>query len=406
MKNERLLLLILSAGMFAHIMDFMIIMPLGPQLMRLFDISPQEFSLLVASYTITAGVSGFFSAFFIDRYDRKKSLVIVYAGFALGTLACAMAPTYTFLLLARALTGAFGGVVGALILSIVSDVVPLERRAQGIGFVMASFGVASVLGVPFGLFLAGKFSWHAPFLLLGGLAILITFLVMAAVPSLTKHLRNEGHHSPMEVLRQIFGRRNARLGLTFTAVLMLGHFTIIPFLATYLVGNVGFSENDLTYIYLVGGVCTLLFSPWVGRMADKYGRLKIFTIFGSLVIIPIIVITNLTPVPLAVALCISAVFFIFSNGRMVPSTTMETAVIKPEVRGSYMSIRSSVQQLTSGLASFIAGLIITEQPSIFDAKAKALVNYDYVGFIAVFFSLVSLYIARKLTVAPETERSQ
>ena len=398
MKNERLLLLILAAGMFTHIMDFMIIMPLGPQLMRLFDISPRAFSLLVASYTITAGVSGFFAAFFIDRYDRKKSLVLIYAGFALGTLACAIAPTYGFLLLARSLTGAFGGVLGALILSIVSDAIPLERRAQGIGVVMASFGVASVFGVPFGLFLASKFSWHAPFLFLGGLAIIITFLIIALIPSLTKHLNSNGHHSPMEVLRQIFGRRNARLGLTFTSVLMLGHFTIIPFLATYLVGNVGFSEGELTYIYLVGGVCTLLFSPWVGRMADKHGRLKIFTIFGSLVIIPILIITNLTPVPLAVALSISAMFFIFSNGRMVPSTTMETAIIKPEVRGSYMSIRSSVQQLTSGLASFIAGLIITEQPSIFDAKAKALVNYNYVGMIAVFFSVVSLYVARKLTV--------
>lgn len=267
---------------------------------------------------------------------------------------------------------------------------------------MASFGVASVFGVPFGLFLASKFSWHAPFLFLGGLAILITFLIIAVVPSLTQHLREEGHHSPMEVLRQIFGRRNARLGLTFTSVLMLGHFTIIPFLATYLVGNVGFSEDELTYIYLVGGICTLLFSPWVGRMADKHGRLKIFTIFGSLVIIPIFIITNLTPVPLAVALCLSALFFIFSNGRMVPSTTMETAIISPDVRGSYMSIRSSVQQLTSGLASFIGGLIITEQASMFDAKAKALVNYHYVGFIAVFFSLISLYVARKLTVEPGT----
>ena len=398
MKNERLILFILAAGMFTHIMDFMIIMPLGPQLMRLFDISPKEFSLLVASYTITAGVFGFLSAFFIDRYDRKKSLVVIYSGFALGTLACALAPTYGFLLMARSLTGAFGGVLGALILSIVSDAIPLERRAQGIGVVMASFGVASVFGVPFGLFLASKFTWHAPFLFLGGLAIIITFLIIAGIPSLTKHLNSNGHHSPIEVLRQIFGRRNARLGLTFTSVLMLGHFTIIPFLATYLVGNVGFSENELTYIYLVGGVCTLLFSPWVGRMADKHGRLKIFTIFGSLVIIPILLITNLTPVPLVVALSISAMFFIFSNGRMVPSTTMETAIIKPEVRGSYMSIRSSVQQLTSGLASFIGGLIITEQPSIFDAKAKALVNYNYVGMIAVFFSVVSLYVARKLTV--------
>ena len=133
-------------------------------------------------------------------------------------------------------------------------------------------------------------------------------------------------------------------------------------------------------------------------MADKHGRLKIFTIFGSLVIIPIVIITNLPPVPLAVALTITAVFFIFSNGRMVPSTTMETAIIKPEVRGSYMSIRSAVQSLTSGLAAFLAGVIITEEPSVFGNDAKALVHYDYVGIIAVFFSLVSLYIARKLTV--------
>ena len=136
-------------------------------------------------------------------------------------------------------------------------------------------------------------------------------------------------------------------------------------------------------------------------MSDKYGRLKIFTIFGSLVIVPILMITNLTAVPLAVALSITAVFFIFSNGRMVPSTTMETAVIKPEIRGSYMSIRSAVQSLSSGLAAFIAGLIISEQPSVFDARAKALLNYQYVGIIAVLFSLASLYLARKLTVAQD-----
>lgn len=399
MTKERLLLLILAAGMFTHIMDFMIMMPLGPQLMRLFDINPQQFSLLVASYTITAGVSGFIAAFMIDRYDRKKSLLFVYVGFALGTLACAFAPNYGILLFTRSLAGAFGGVLGAVILSIVSDAVPLERRAQGIGVVMASFGVASVLGVPFGLFLASESSWHAPFLLLGGLAVIIAVLILLYVPSMTKHLGANGHTTPTEVLNQIFGKPAPRLGLTFSALLMLGHFTIIPFLAPYMVGNVGFTENQLAYIYFVGGICTLFFSPWVGRMADKYGRLKIFTIFGSLVIIPIIVITNLVPVPIWLALIISAVFFIFSNGRMVPSTTMETAVIKPELRGSYMSIRSSVQQLSSGIASFIAGIIILEEPSIFDAKAKALINYNYVGAIAVFFSLVSLYVARKLTVA-------
>ena len=399
MKNERLLLYVLAAAMFTHIMDFMIMMPLASQLMRLFDITAQEFSLLVASYTVTAGVSGFLAAFFIDRYDRKKCLVLIYTGFALGTIACGISPTYEILLVTRSLTGAFGGVLGALILAIVSDAIPLERRAHGIGIVMASFGIASVFGVPFGLFLASKFSWHAPFLLLGGLALIILPLILRFVPALTAHFTAGGHATPFQVLREIFGRRNAQLGLSFTAVLMLGHFTIIPFVAPYMVGNIGFTEGQLSYIYLVGGLCTLIFSPWVGRMSDKHGRLKIFTVFGSLVIIPIIVITNLTPVPLAVALIITAVFFIFSNGRMVPSTTMETAIIKAEVRGSYMSVRSAVQSLSSGIAAFIAGLIISEKPSIFHPATKALVNYQYVGIIAVVFSVASLYLARKLTVS-------
>lgn len=396
MKNERLLLIILAAGMFTHIMDFMIMMPLGPQLMRLFDISPQQFSLLVASYTVTAGVSGFFAAFMIDRFDRKKVLIFIYTGFAIGTLACAFAPTYGFLLITRSLTGGFGGVLGALILSMVSDIVPLDRRAKGIGTVMASFGLASVLGVPFGLFIASKSSWHAPFLMLGILAFIINALMIAFIPSMTSHMK-EKHAGPMEVLTNIFGKANARLGLTFTSTLMLGHFTIIPFIAPYMVGNVGFTEDQLALIYLVGGMCTIFFSPWVGKMADKHGRLKIFSIFGTLVIIPILVITNLTPVPVWTVLVISGVFFIFSNGRMVPSTTMETAIIKPENRGSYMSIRSSVQQLTSGLASFVAGLIIVERAPIF-GTTKALANFNYVGAIAVFFSLISLYVARKLTV--------
>lgn len=373
-------------------------MPMGPQLIRTFNINPQQFSLLVASYTVTAGITGFIAAFFIDRYDRKKVLLFIYAGFSLGTFACSFAPTYEILLITRSLAGGFGGVLGALILSIVSDVVPLERRAKGIGVVMASFGLASVIGVPFGLYIATEYSWQTPFLILGLMAISINIIIAFVVPALTSHL-SEKHLSPAEVLRNIFGNPRARLGLAFSAVLMLGHFTIIPFIAPYMVGNVGLTEKQLALIYLTGGACTMVFSPWVGKMADKHGRLKIFTIFGTLVLIPIITITNLVPVPLWTVLVVAGIFFIFSNGRMVPSTTMETAIIKPENRGSYMSIRSSVQQLASGMAAFIAGLIITEAPSQFGDKVKALHNYQYVGLIAVAFSLVSLLVARKLTVA-------
>ncbi len=392
------MLLILAASMFTHIMDFMIMMPLGPQLMRIFDISPQQFSLLVASYTITAGVTGFLSAFFIDRYDRRKTLLFAYTGFAIGTFACAFAPSYIVLLITRSLAGAFGGILGALILAMVSDAIPLERRAKSIGFVMASFSVASVFGVPFGLFIASKSSWHAPFLFLGILAFLIDILILLFIPKFISHLNGNGRKKPWEILRLIFGNKNTRIGLLFSAVLMLAHFPIIPFLAPYMVGNVGFSEHDLTYIYLVGGGLTIFFSPWVGKMADKHGRLKIFTIFGSLVIIPILIITNMPPTPLWAALIVSGIFFIFSNGRMIPSTTMETALISPDNRGSYMSIRSAVQQLTSGLAAFIAGVIVLEKPSSFNPDAKALINYEYVGLIAVCFSLIALWLARQLRV--------
>jgi predicted MFS family arabinose efflux permease len=383
--------------MFTHILDFMIMMPLGHQLITVFDITAFQFSLLVASYSFSAGLAGFLGAFVIDRYDRRSCLLVVYSAFTLGTFACAFAPTYEVLLLSRSVTGLFGGVLGALILSMVSEAIPLERRAKAIGTVMASFGLASILGVPAGLFLAGKMSWHIPFLVLASLGLLVTILMFFFIPSMNNH-KQDVPNSPRKVLSQIFGSRNTQLGLTFTAMLMLGHFTIVPLFATFMVGNIGLTEMQLAWLYFAGGVCTLIFSPIVGRLADKHGRLRIFTIFGSLVIIPILIITNLSPVPLIMAVLITAIFFICSNGRMVPSTTMETAIISPEMRGSYMSIRSSVQQIASGFATFIAGSIVSEKIISGEPEKKILLNYPYVGLIAVFFSLVSLYVARKLTV--------
>ncbi|MEQ8925301.1 MAG: MFS transporter [Fulvivirga sp.] len=397
MTKERILLLVLASALFSHIMDFMIMMPLGPQLMRLFDITPQQFSFLVSSYTFAAGGSGFLAAFIIDRFDRKVFLIFVYTGFAIGTLACAFAPTYEVLLITRSIAGAFGGVLGALILSIVSDAIPLERRAAGIGFVMASFSVASVFGVPFGLYLATLFSWHAPFLFLGSFSVLVTGFILYYVPRMSEHL--EGEHSkqnPLEIIRKVLGKRNPLMGLLFTSILMLGHFTVIPFIAPYMVGNVGFTEQELTYIYLVGGGLTIFSSPMVGRFADKNGRLKTFTIFGILVLIPVLIITHLNPVPLWQALIVTGIFFIMANGRMVPSTTMVTSVIKPENRGSFMSLRSSVQQISSGVAALLAGALITETPSTVTEGAKALIGYENVGYVAVFFSIIALFVARQL----------
>lgn len=277
MKKEKLLLFVLACVQFTHIVDFMIIMPLGDTLMKAFSIQPHQFSYIVSSYTFSAGTVGLISALFIDKFDRKTMLNYCYLGFVVGTLACALAPSYHFLLAARIFTGAFGGVLGALILSIIGDVIPLERRATAMGVVMAAFSAAAVFGVPFGYVLANKFNWHAPFYFLSLLGIIIFFLIYYLIPPLNIHLsKGKEVQNPFKVIGAIFQNSNQVTALFFMMLLMFGQFTIIPFIAPYMERNVGFEKDQITYIYLAGGLCTLVSSPLIGKFADKYGRFKIF----------------------------------------------------------------------------------------------------------------------------------
>lgn len=372
-------------------MDFMIMMPLGPQLMRLLQITPQQFSLVVSAYTFSAFVSGMLSTFFVDKYDRKNTLILLYIGFIVGTFLCGMANSYVLLLAARIFTGLFGGVIGATILSIVGDVIPLERRGHAMGIVMAAFSFASVIGVPFGLFLANIFSWQAPFITLALLAVPILFLVYRYLPNIKEHIGLQQNVNAIQTIGAILAERNQRKALFLSMVMMLGHFCIIPFISPYMVANVGFNENQLQYIYLVGGLATVFTSPYIGKLADRKGKKKIFILFALLCIIPIIVITNMPPIPVMHALFVAAIFFIFTSGRMIPLQAMVTGAVNPKYRGSFMSINSSLQQLMAGLGSFVAGFIVSK-----DAYGK-LINYTYVGALSVCMTLIAVWISLKLT---------
>jgi predicted MFS family arabinose efflux permease len=393
MKNERLFLLTLALVQFAHIMDFMILMPLGPQLMRLFQVTPQQFGLLVSSYTITAGVFGFMGAFVIDRFDRKWALLVVFACFTLGTLACALAPSYYLLLITRSLTGASGGMLGAILLSIVADVVPLERRATAMGVVTSGFSAASVFGVPFGLFLATHLGWQAPFVFLGAAGVAIALAILAFIPPVNKHLQAKGARpSPQQMIANVANNPNQLRALGFMMLLMFGNFTVIPFISPYLVANVGFPEDMLTYVYLIGGGLTIFASPLVGKLADRVGHQKTFQFFMLLYLVPILAITNLPSMPEYGVLTITALFFVFGSGRMVPAMTMITGTVTPQTRGSFMSLNSSVQQLATGAASLVGGFIIARSPT------GQLLNYPYVGIIAVVMSLLAIWASRMLVV--------
>ncbi len=395
-KSEKILLAILASIQFSSIVDFMIMMPLGPQLMRLFEISPHQFGLLVSSYTFAAALSGFSASFFVDKFDRKKCLLFFFVGFALGTLACALSPTYEVLLIARAITGIFGGVLSSLVMAIVSDSIPYDRRGSAMGVIMTSFSMASIFGVPFSLYLANAFSWHAPFLFLAGAAVVICFVIIFFIQPMVKHLAGTQAKEPMyRVITRITSNPNQRRALYFMASVMFGHFAIIPFLSPSLVSNAGLTEKQLPLMYMIGGLCTIFTSPYIGKLADRFGKQQIFFWGAIVTIIPYFLITHMSETPVWLILTICAFFFVSSGGRMIPASALVSGTALPQNRGSFMSIASCVQQLAAAASSYIAGLIIVESA---DGK---LLNYEWVGYIAIAFSFVAIYLSRKI-VAIET----
>jgi DHA1 family inner membrane transport protein len=391
LKKEQLILLILACINFTHITDFMIMMPLGPQLIRIMHISPLQFSYLVSAYTFSAGVSGFAAAFFVDKYDRKKVLLTGYIGFIVGTFACAFSPTYHLLLASRILAGTFGGLIGAQVQSIVADTFPFERRGKAMGTLMAAFSVASVVGVPLGLYFATVYNWQYPFMIVGALGLIIIPLVYFYIPNMVDHIqKHETKPNPFAVITNILSNTNQLRALMLTSTLMFAHFIIVPLLSPFMVANVGFTEHQLTYIYLVGGTLTIFSAPLVGKLADKYGKHSVLTAFSFIALLPLFFITHIGVVPLYVALTITAGFFVFSGGRMIPSMALVSSVVTPQQRGSFMSINSSLQQITTGLAAFIAGNIVIK------SSEGPLLHYNWIGYISIVATFACILIARKL----------
>lgn len=392
MKNEKWILGVLAALQFTHIVDFMIMMPLGDVLMKLFHISPQQFSILVSSYTFSAAIFGFLGAFIIDRFDRKKFLLTAYIGFTIGTFACAIAPSYEWLCLARIVTGAFGGSIAACVLSIIGDIIPIERRGTAMGVVMTSFSIASIFGVPFSLFIANKTQWHVPFIMIGSLSAVISVMIYFVLPNINAHLE-KARENPIIHMVNLLKRPSIQLAVFFMLMLVLGQFTIIPFITPYNIRNVGILPEQVPFIYIVGGAVSIIVAPVVGRLSDKMGKKLIFYVFAAFSIIPLLLITNMGHAPLWFVLVAAGLLFIGFGGRMIPAQTLMTAVVEPHNRGAFMSLNSSIQQLGMGIGSYIAGLIIYE-----NTTTHVLYNYEKVGYLAVGFSIVAMFMVGKLRI--------
>ena len=389
-RRELWLLFTLAGIQFTNILDFMIMMPLGPQFTRIFAISDASFGLLVSAYTLAAGVSGLLAATYLDKFDRKKLLLVLYALFGLATLACGLAPDYPTLMVARVLAGIFGGVLSALAQTVVADVIPFERRGRAMSVVMTSFSVATVAGVPTGLFLAAHLSWHAPFFGIAGLVGLLCGLAFVTLPPLNAHLKAAHRPSAFAAIRQVLQDANHLKAFAFSALLMFAGFTVIPFITIYLQTNVGWRSDQVFYVYLCGGLATLLSARLIGVLTDRRGKVALFRVMAVLVIVPMVATTLTEGLPMWAVLIVSTLFFTCMSGRMIPGMAIIASCANPSLRGTFMALNSSVQSAAMGVAAFIGGSLISRD-------ANHLVqNYWIAGLVGACASLAAMALAGRL----------
>lgn len=388
-QRERYLLLTLAGMQFSHILDFMIMMPLGPILMREFAISTHEFGFLVASYSFSAALAGLLAATFVDKFERKRLLLTVFALFGLATLACGLSPSYSTLLIARGLAGAFGGIMGAMVQTLVGDLIPFERRATASGVISASFSLSTVAGVPLSLWLANHFQWRAPFILIACTTVLFLIVALRHLPDVRHHLNQGKRAHPFSAMFEVLRDANHLRALVFTMLILFSGFTVIPYITIYAVSNVGIAQQDIFYIYLIGGAATLITSRQIGRWADAAGKVKIYRIMAVAATLPLFAVTQVGAAPLWVWLICTTLFFVLISGRMIPAMAIITSAAQPRLRGTFMSLNSATQQLASGLAATLAGFITAQN------AAGQIIGYDRVGYVAIVANLLAIaFVAR------------
>ncbi|MCX7237913.1 MAG: MFS transporter [Polynucleobacter sp.] len=388
-KRERFFLFSLAGIQFTHILDFMIMMPLGPEFIRELNINTHQFGLLLSSYTFAAAAAGILATYYVDRFERRQLLLSLYALFIIATFACGLAPNYEALFIARAFAGAFGGILGSLVQTIVADSIPFERRGKALGTVMAAFSVSTVAGVPLGLFLANhipSLGWRAPFFFIALISSLILYLGYRNIPKIAGHLDHVHEGSRLsQVLKILIAPQHVK-AFVFMALIMITGFSVIPYIALYLTSNVGISNSYISLIYLCGGVATLMSSRFIGHMSDKYGKVTVFRVLAIVSLVPLLVTTNLPVTPLWIVLINSTAFFILVSGRMIPAMAMVSQVVENKIRGTFMSLVGSVQMLSSGIASVLAGWVVTIGP---DGMMQ---HYNLVGYGAAICGLLTFWL--------------
>lgn len=383
---------IIALMQFTIVLDFMIISPLGDILKKSLFISNKQFGLLVSVYAVSAAVSGFLAAGFADKYDRKKTLMFFYAGFVLGTFFCGLANSYYTLLLARVMTGIFGGVIGSVGMAIITDLFSLTQRGRAMGFVQMAFAGSQVLGLPLGIMIANHYNWHATFYMIVILAMLIGVLIVFKLKPITAHLALQNESRAIKHLLAAVKNEKYRKGYFVMALLSLGGFMIMPYTVVFLINNVKINESTIPTIYFFTGIASMIIMPLIGKLSDRVNKVTLFATGSLLAAIMILVFTNLTIVPTWMVIVVNVLLFMGIMGRVVPATIINSSIPAAADRGAYMSVSSSLQQMAGGLASVVGGVVLIQK-----TPSSPYENFYVLGVIMAILMIWCIYLVNKLS---------
>ncbi len=379
------IVLLIAAVQFVNILDFVIIMPLGPEFARALGIAESNLGYVGGAYTGAAAVAGLLGSVFLDRFDRRHALAVAMLGLVVGTAAGGFAVDLPTLLLARVVAGAFGGPATSIAFSIIADAIPAEHRGRAMGTVMGAFSVASVLGVPTGLWLAEVFSWRAPFFAVALVGVVVCALAIFFLPPMRGHL--EQRAAPVSA-GTLVRRPLVQLSYLMTAVVMMAGFVVIPNIAAYLQLNLEFPREHLKYAYGAGGVASLFATQLGGRLVDRFGSFRVGT-FGAGLVIVVVYGFFYVPMtrPASWVVVAGFVAFMLANGlRNVSYNTLTTKVPEPAVRARFQSLQSAVQHAASASAAILSAQLLTVAP-VGPGGATHLVGMPVVCLVSMGLSL-------------------
>ncbi|WP_395066152.1 MFS transporter [Flavobacterium sp.] len=389
---QKFVIFLLAITQFTVVLDFMVMSPLGDIMMKTLRITTSQFGVAVSAYAFSAGISGLLTAGFADKFDRKKLLLFFYIGFIIGTLFCALAPTYTFLVLARIVTGIFGGVISSISMAIVADLFSLQQRGKVMGFVQMGFGVSQILGIPIGLFIANLWGWNIPFFWIAAMAGIIAFVLVLKLKPITAHLALQKEKTAFQHLWHTVSQKNYRIGFLFTALLSIGGFMMMPFGSAFAINNLKVTTHQLPILFMITGLSTLITMPLIGKLSDTVSKFKIFAIATISATIFINIYAHFSVTPFWIVLITNVVMMVCIMSRMIPSTTLTSAIPVPQDRGAFMSINSSLQQMSGGFGAMIAGMIIVQKDNF-----APLQHYDILAIVASSIMLFTIFLMYRVS---------